>query len=124
MIVVVKPEKKCLIGDSSMIRKMRDYSVDYEQILDELTSMGYDELVEQIKRRPPKRTQRGIDLLALVDSLIDAQKETGTFGVAYHTLMSVMGQGAKDRERLANLRQVLTTQGNEARRNWFSQVRR
>ncbi len=124
MIVVVKPEKKCLIGDSSMIRKMRDYSFDYEQILDELTSMGYDELVEQIKRRPPKRTQRGIDLIALADSLIDAQKETGTFGVAYHTLISVMGQGAKDRERLANLRQVLTTQGNEARRNWFSQVRR
>ena len=124
MIVVVKPEKKCLIGDSSMIRKMRDYSVDYEQILDELTSMGYDELVEQIKRRPPKRTQRGIDLIALADSLIDAQKETGTFGVAYHTLISVMGQGAKDRERLANLRQVLTTQGNEARRNWFNQVRR
>lgn len=124
MIVVVKPEKKCLIGDSSMIRKMRDYSVDYEQILDELTSMGYDELVEQIKRRPPKRTQRGIDLIALSDSLIDAQKETGTFGVAYHTLISVMGQGAKDRERLANLRQVLTTQGNEARRNWFNQVRR
>tara|TARA_R100000734_G_C3316224_1_gene108631 strand:- start:1465 stop:1788 length:324 start_codon:yes stop_codon:yes gene_type:complete len=107
-----------------MIRKMRDYSVDYEQILDELTSMGYDELVEQIKRRPPKRTQRGIDLIALSDSLIDAQKETGTFGVAYHTLISVMGQGAKDRERLANLRQVLTTQGNEARRNWFNQVRR
>jgi hypothetical protein len=124
MIAVVKPEKKCLIGDSNMIRKMRDYSVDYQQILDELTSMGYDELVEQIKRNPPKTTDRGIDLLALVDSLIDAQKETGAFGVAYHTLLSVMGQGQKDRDRLANLRQVLTTQGNEARRNWFSQVRR
>lgn len=124
MIVVVKPEKKCLIGDSSMIRKMRDYTVDYEQILDELTSMGYDELVEQIRRKPPVRTKRGVDLIALVDSLIDAQKETGTFGVAYHTLISVMGQGQKDRDRLANLRQVLTTQGNEARRNWFNQVRR
>ena len=124
MIAVVKPEKKCLIGDSSMIRKMRDYTVDYEQILDELTSMGYDELVEQIRRKPPVRTKRGVDLIALVDSLIDAQKETGTFGVAYHTLISVMGQGQKDRDRLANLRQVLTTQGNEARRNWFNQVRR
>ena len=51
MIAVVKPEKKCLIGDSNMIRKMRDYSVDYQQILDELTSMGYDELVEQIIER-------------------------------------------------------------------------
>tara|TARA_Y100000004_G_C8783194_1_gene355899 strand:+ start:273 stop:596 length:324 start_codon:yes stop_codon:yes gene_type:complete len=107
-----------------MIRKMRDYSVDYQQILDELTSMGYDELVEQIKRNPPKRTDRGIDLLALVESLIDAQKETGAFGVAYHTLLSVMGQGTKDRQRLSNLRQVLTSEGNEARKNWFSQVRR
>tara|TARA_R100001126_G_scaffold94152_1_gene64942 strand:+ start:502 stop:825 length:324 start_codon:yes stop_codon:yes gene_type:complete len=107
-----------------MIRKMRDYSIDYEQILDELSSMGYDELVEQIKRKPPKRTERGIDLLALVDSLIDAQKETGAFGVSYHTLLSVMGQGMKDRQRLANLRQVLTTQGKQARRNWFSQVKR
>ena len=124
MIVVVKPEKKRLIGDSSMIRKMRDYSIDYEQILDELTSMGYDELVQQIRRRPPKRTERGGDLIALVESLIEAQKETGSFGVALHTLMSVMGQGAKDRERLANLRQVLRTQGDKARRNWFSEVKR
>ena len=124
MIVVVKPEKKRLIGDSSMIRKMRDYSIDYEQILDELTSMGYDELVQQIRRRPPKRTERGVDLIALVESLIEAQKETGSFGVALHTLMSVMGQGAKDRERLANLRQVLRTQGDKARRNWFSEVKR
>ena len=124
MIVVVKPEKKRLIGDSSMIRKMRDYSIDYEQILDELTSMGYDELVKQIRRRPPKRTERGVDLIALVESLIEAQKETGSFGVALHTLMSVMGQGSKDRERLANLRQVLRTQGDKARRNWFSEVKR
>ena len=124
MIVVVKPEKKRLIGDSSMIRKMRDYSIDYEQILDELTSMGYDELVQQIRRRPPKRTERGVDLIALVESLIEAQKETGSFGVALHTLMSVMGQGSKDRERLANLRQVLRTQGDKARRNWFSEVKR
>tara|TARA_R100000458_G_scaffold59945_1_gene73089 strand:+ start:18479 stop:18844 length:366 start_codon:yes stop_codon:yes gene_type:complete len=118
------------------INKMRDYSGDFEQIKDELKSLGFDELVNYLELNPPESTdtittfagsrpdQKRITLLPLVDALITAQKETSSFGVALHTLQSVMGQGAADRKRLENLRILLQKQGNQNRGKWFREVKR
>ena len=118
------------------INKMREYNADYEAILDELERLDYNEMVEELKRNPPKKSTimanfggtvkdvpEKIELVPLVDALLDAQQKTDSYGVSLHTLQSVMGQGA-DRKRLSNLRFLLQKKGSEIKSKWFKEVKR
>jgi hypothetical protein len=122
------------------INKMRDYSLTYTKILDELRHLRYGEMVNYLEANPPKESrhtntfagrrpliQPRIELLNLVEALITAKKETGTHQVTLHTLQSVLsdtkdeeGNVVLDKKDLKNLAFLLKKDEG----SWFKEVKK
>jgi hypothetical protein len=106
----------------SKIVKMRDYSMDYINIIEDLRDMGFDEMISDLERNPPEKEANKLTLVPLVDRLLESQEETNSMSVALHTLPSLIDPQKK--ERLGNLIKLLKDGRYKSSQTWWNKLQR